>query len=91
MLAAPPSRSSHGSTDALARLRGHATGVLALGLALLLGGCASVGATERELLALPEMDPSSEALEHTFHSHVEAAREGSFGGHGTQGGGCGCG
>ena len=40
---------------------------------------------------MPEMDPSIDTLEHVFHSHVEAAREGAFGGHGTQGGGCGCG
>jgi len=47
--------------------------------------------SQREALATPEMDPSTEALEHAFHGHVEGAREGSFGGHGTQGGGCGCG
>ena len=56
-----------------------------------LTGCASVGAHERGLLARPEMDPGSEALEESFHAHVEAAREGAAGGHGVVGGGCGCG
>lgn len=60
-------------------------------LALSASGCALVKPSERALLAMPEMDPSIDTLEHVFHSHVEAAREGAFGGHGTQGGGCGCG
>ena len=54
-------------------------------------GCVTVQPHERKELAKPEMDPSSDALEESFHSHIEAAREGGFGGHGAQGGGCGCG
>ena len=54
-------------------------------------GCVTVKPYERQLLAAPEMNPATDALEETFHSHVESAREGGFGGHGASGGGCGCG
>jgi hypothetical protein len=37
------------------------------------------------------MSAATEMEEETFHSHVEAAREAGFGGHGAAGGGCGCG
>ena len=57
----------------------------------LTAGCVTVKPHEREHLATPEMDPSTNALEETFYSHVESAREGGFGGHGAAGGGCGCG
>lgn len=62
-----------------------------LALALLGSGCAMVKPSQRAALAMPEMDPANDALEHAFYGHVEGAREGAFGGHGTQGGGCGCG
>ena len=54
-------------------------------------GCIPIGAASRGKLARPEMNPASHAHEDSFHSHVEAAREAGFGGHGAQGGGCGCG
>jgi hypothetical protein len=54
-------------------------------------GCVTVKPHEREHLAQPEMDPAGDALEETFYSHIESAREGGFGGHGAAGGGCGCG
>ncbi len=50
-----------------------------------LSGCVTVAPSQRE------MNPESAALEESFHSHFEAAREGGFGGHGVAGGGCGCG
>lgn len=53
--------------------------------------CVTVQPHERQYLAQPEMDPATDALEETFHSHIESAREGGFGGHGAAGGGCGCG
>ena len=59
--------------------------------ALAVGGCVTVKPYEREYLALPEMNPASDALEESFYSHIESAREGAFGGHGAAGGGCGCG
>lgn len=55
------------------------------------GACVTVQPHERGELAKPEMNPSSDALEEVFHSHIESAREAGFGGHGAQGGGCGCG
>ncbi len=55
------------------------------------GGCVTVKPHERRYLAQPEMNPATDALEETFHSHIESAREGGFGGHGAAGGGCGCG
>jgi hypothetical protein len=58
---------------------------------LVVSGCVTVPPSQRGYLAKPEMNPATGALEEGFHSHVEAAREAGFGGHGTQGGGCGCG
>jgi len=67
--------------------------ILAVALLWLLSqvGCVTVPPSQRGYLAKPEMSPGTGALEEGFHSHVEAAREAGFGGHGTQGGGCGCG
>ena len=62
---------------------------LALGIACT--ACVTVQPHERQILAQPEMDPAGDPLEETLYSHVEAAREGGFGGHGAAGGGCGCG
>ena len=62
-----------------------------LALVLSVAGCAITPPSQRGLLAQPEMDPALDVEEETFHSHIEAAREGGFGGHGAQGGGCGCG
>ena len=61
--------------------------------ATLLGtsACAITPPSQRGVLAQPEMDSALEIEEETFHSHIEAAREAGFGGHGAQGGGCGCG
>jgi hypothetical protein len=59
--------------------------------AIALTACTTVKPSQRGLLAKPEMDPSTDALEESFHSHVDTAREGSMGGHGASGGGCGCG
>jgi len=55
-----------------------------------LGGCATVAPYEREQLARPDMqferDPGASAGE----EHATAYREGSAGGFGASGGGCGC-
>ncbi len=56
-----------------------------------LSGCVTVAPHQRRVLSKPEMTPSTAVLEESFYSHIEAAREGAMGGHGTQGGGCGCG
>jgi hypothetical protein len=65
--------------------------VAVIALALASSACVTVQPHERQYLAQPEMDPAGDALEETFHSHIESAREGGFGGHRASGGGCGCG
>jgi hypothetical protein len=63
--------------------------VQALGLALLLSGCASVAPWERGHLARPDMvlepTPALRALDKTY-----AAKEAGSGGAAVGGGGCGC-
>jgi Domain of unknown function (DUF4266) len=53
-------------------------------------GCARVKPYEREFLSERVMDPSSEAPEDRFRQHWQFSREGSEGGFGAAGGGCGC-
>jgi len=65
--------------------------VLLMAAAAATSGCATVPASQRGYLAQPEMNPAEAAHEESFHSHIEAAREAGMGGHGAQGGGCGCG
>ena len=65
--------------------------LLACAVGLSLGGCVTVPPSQRGELAKPEMGPAAFGEEETFYSHVEAAREAGMGGHGAQGGGCGCG
>jgi uncharacterized protein DUF4266 len=50
--------------------------------------CASVKPYERELLAQPGMSFDSASAD--ADQHVLESREGSFGGYGATGGGCGC-
>lgn len=62
-------------------------------LALLLplaAGCVTVHPYQREYLARPSMDTSTEEAEGAFRAHVHDSREGATGGHGSTGGGCGC-
>ena len=63
---------------------------VALALATLAGGCASVQPWQRARLADECMmfDPDSGQV--AFAAHWQEAREGSAGGSGVQGGGCGC-
>ncbi|MCR9162022.1 MAG: DUF4266 domain-containing protein [Nannocystaceae bacterium] len=69
-----------------------AIGMMAAATPLLVAsGCVTVTPAQRANLSKPEMTPASDADEESFHTHVEAAREGSMGGHGAAGGGCGCG
>ena len=51
----------------------------------------TVTPAQRQELSKPEMSPATDAEEEVWHTHVEAAREAGFGGHGAAGGGCGCG
>lgn len=74
------------------RLLARAARMLAALPALLAAsGCVTVSPAQRANLSKPEMQPATDADEESFHTHVEAAREGSMGGHGAAGGGCGCG
>jgi hypothetical protein len=59
-------------------------------LAILVGGCAPVKPYQREYLSERAMRPDSEAAESRFRSHWQESREGSTGGFGAAGGGCGC-
>jgi hypothetical protein len=53
-------------------------------------GCVTVHPYQREYLARPSMDTSTEESESAFRAHVHDSREGATGGHGSTGGGCGC-
>jgi len=68
-------------------------GAVALALALAgLSGCGrnAVRATEKEFLADQIMSFSQDAHEAAADDHVLTNREGSAGGKGAKGGGCGC-
>jgi hypothetical protein len=53
-------------------------------------GCAPVKPYEREYLAEKMMQPGAEGAEDRFRQHWQFSREGSEGGFGAAGGGCGC-
>ena len=59
-------------------------------LAILVSGCAPVKPYEREYLSVRAMRPTAEAAEDAFRAHWQESREGSVGGFGAAGGGCGC-
>lgn len=56
----------------------------------LLGACATVAPYEREKLARRDMQLSDDADAGKGNQHSTAYREGSAGGNGASGGGCGC-
>ena len=89
-----PHAPESGSVPSVIRMRSLARATLVLAAAptlLVASGCVTVTPAQRANLSKPEMTPASDADEESFHTHVEAAREGSMGGHGAAGGGCGCG
>lgn len=59
-------------------------------LSLLLAGCAHVRPWERDLLADPRMELDGDRVHAGIDDHVYFSREGSSGGRGFGGGGCGC-
>jgi hypothetical protein len=68
---------------------------LALGLALaalplMAAGCVTVRPEEKEYLAQPAMTWGGEGIAEQHEHHIIENREGSTGGSGTTGGGCGC-
>jgi hypothetical protein len=63
---------------------------LALLVLASLCGCATVAPEQRAILADPSMQFESEAKHEAPLRHAIDNREGSMGGTGVQGGGCGC-
>ena len=59
-------------------------------LLLSVGGCARVKPWQRERLAGRPMRVEKDRAEKKLDSHLEEYREGSIGGSGVGGGGCGC-
>lgn len=61
---------------------------------VVVAGCASrlqrVRPWEREQLSRRDMRPELQQADGSFRTHVHAVREGSEGGSGSAGGGCGC-
>ena len=53
-------------------------------------GCTTVKPYEREYLSERMMQPGAEGAEDRFRQHWQFSREGSEGGYGAAGGGCGC-
>ena len=71
----------------------HPQRLLAAGIvaaALLAAGCATVQPWQRGRLADSCMVFDADAAMATYMTHWQEAREGSMGGFGVQGGGCGC-
>lgn len=60
--------------------------------AILCGGCSSMGvdAWDRDVLAKPEMQLTTDAIEAATDDHIYFSKEASSGGRGFGGGGCGC-
>ena len=63
---------------------------LAIAIALFGAGCATVKPHEREHLADRVMQFQGQNAETALEAHILSNREGSFGGDGAGGGGCGC-
>jgi hypothetical protein len=63
---------------------------LALAASVALAGCTHVRAAQRETLAKKNMKFSPDPVEDQLDLHMQEAREGSSGGYGSSGGGCGC-
>ncbi len=66
--------------------------VVAAGVAAALSGCASMGVKpwDRDLLARRSMAPVTHPNLTGFEQHIYFSKEGSSGGSGSAGGGCGC-
>lgn len=65
--------------------------VICCGILALLSGCAVVDPFEREYLSDKVMQfDDGDSLELMQEQHILAGREGSVGGYGVAGGGCGC-
>jgi hypothetical protein len=67
-----------------------AFGCAAIAIAVLATGCATVAPTQRAILADPTMQFDGEKKHDAALRHAMENREGSMGGTGVSGGGCGC-
>lgn len=59
---------------------------------ILISGCAPMGVKvwERDVLASPQMNLEKNTIEREMDDHIYFSKEGSSGGRGFGGGGCGC-
>lgn len=64
--------------------------VIYIFVSLLLGACTNVEPWEREKFAKNQMKLIPNPMLTTFTTHVNYSREGTEGGYGLEGGGCGC-
>jgi hypothetical protein len=64
--------------------------VLVVTAATSIVGCANVQPWEREVLARDDMQLDAHALDSAFDDHIYFSKEGTSGGRGFGGGGCGC-
>jgi hypothetical protein len=69
------------------RRRGRLAALLAIAT---LAGCGHVRPRQRETLAKRKMKFASDPAEDELDLHMQESREGSSGGYGSSGGGCGC-
>ena len=67
-----------------------AAALMILGAGCVFGGCAAVKATDRAYLADPIMERENHFSKQTLAQKFFSSREGSIGGAGGIGGGCGC-
>ncbi len=64
--------------------------IFSLLLVLLLPACTTVQPWERDLLAKPSMALTPDEIDSFLDEHIYFSKEGSSGGQGVGGGGCGC-
>jgi hypothetical protein len=66
--------------------------ILSVLVSTAIGGCANLGVKpwEREVLAREDMQPESNRLDTALDDHIYFSKEGTSGGRGFGGGGCGC-
>jgi hypothetical protein len=66
--------------------------LVVVGAAAAIGGCGAVGVNvwDRDILSKPEMQFDTYAHDRDIDDHVYFSKEGSSGGRGFGGGGCGC-